>query len=113
MLISALNEQVTVKNAKTGRMEVQDKTKCRAIIDKCIELAMEGDSSMIREIFDRTEGRPLQAVKIDNPSGADTPAGLPDGRTLRDLPEEELSRLWAASAPLAGTLEAMEPEGEA
>lgn len=40
-----------------------DRRKLRAVADKAVEMALEGDREMIKMIFDRTDGKPVQAVE--------------------------------------------------
>jgi Family of unknown function (DUF5681) len=69
MLISALHE--TVEAEKNGqKIEL---TKARAITDKLIELAIGGDMTAIKEIFDRVDGK---ARPVDRDAQADALDGV-------------------------------------
>ena len=41
-----------------------DRTKLRAIADKVVELAIEGDVRAIREVADRLDGKPTQQIDM-------------------------------------------------
>jgi uncharacterized protein HemY len=59
-LTDALREQITeqLQNAP-------ERTIAEAIARKLIKLALDGDIAAIREVFDRTEGKPKQAIDLD------------------------------------------------
>ncbi len=59
-LTVALREQITeqLQNAP-------ERTIAEAIARKLIKLALDGDIAAIREVFDRTEGKPKQAIDLD------------------------------------------------
>ena len=48
-----------------ARLKESDGAKLSALCDKLIELALGGDSSAIREIFDRVEGKASQPIAGD------------------------------------------------
>lgn len=58
-LVSQLNE--------TDRNNV---SKFHKIASRMIEAALDGDSLMIKEIFDRVEGKAVQAVELSGPDGS-------------------------------------------
>jgi hypothetical protein len=53
-----------------------DATKLRAIADKLIDLASEGDMQAIKELGDRLDGKPSQSTEISGPDGSAIPVGL-------------------------------------
>jgi hypothetical protein len=59
-LTDALREQITEQ--LPGAPE---RTIAEAIARKLIKLALGGDIAAIREVFDRTEGKPKQAIDLD------------------------------------------------
>lgn len=42
-----------------------DRKKLRVIADKTVEMALEGDREMIKLIYDRIDGKPIQAIGGD------------------------------------------------
>lgn len=62
-VIAALHREVTDSEGKpTKRLTL--------IAEKLVELASEGDIRAIREVFDRAEGKAVQALEHSNPSRA-------------------------------------------
>lgn len=84
-LISSLNE-IDPKNPK--------KSKLRSIVDKLIQLALEGDTTAIREIMDRVEGRPVQAVALGKPEDFNIQS---EADKLSGNSEQELAQLYRQS----------------
>ena len=56
---------------KIGRNEGEDRKKLNRLAVKLIEKALEGDISALREVGDRLDGKPAQALQVggdaDNP----------------------------------------------
>ena len=48
-----------------------DKAKLRVIADKLVESAVQGDIQAIKEVADRLDGKPAQAVQHGGESGGD------------------------------------------
>ena len=46
------------------------------VADKVIELAVGGDSTAIKEIGDRLDGKPMQSTEISGPDGDPIPVGV-------------------------------------
>jgi hypothetical protein len=59
---SALLSDVLRKKLNEQLPDNNDKSISEKIAEKLIELALQGDISAIKEVFDRTEGKPLQKV---------------------------------------------------
>ncbi len=59
-LTDALREQVSEELPNAP-----ERTIAEAIARKLIKLALDGDIAAIREVFDRTEGKPKQAIDLD------------------------------------------------
>jgi len=59
-LTDALREQITEQ-----MQNAPERTIAEAIARKLIKLALDGDIAAIREVFDRTEGKPKQAIDLD------------------------------------------------
>jgi hypothetical protein len=59
-LTDALREQVAEQLQGAPERTIAD-----AIARKLIKLALEGEIAAIREVFDRTEGKPKQAIDLD------------------------------------------------
>jgi acetyl-CoA acetyltransferase len=59
-LTDALREQIT-----EHLQGAPERTIAEAIARKLIKLALDGDIAAIREVFDRTEGKPKQAIDLD------------------------------------------------
>lgn len=53
-----------------------DAEKLRAIADKLIEKAAEGDMQAIKELGDRLDGKPAQSTEISGPDGSAIPVGI-------------------------------------
>jgi len=80
------------QNAKKGRLFhdqlrkvlVQDDSlKLRAIAEKLVEAAQEGEAWAVKEIMDRIDGKAIQATEISGPDGADLVKGI--GFTFVDV----------------------------
>lgn len=76
--ISRSQKMMGNDNAKKGKLFydvlrrtlVQDNgLKLRAIAEKLVEAASEGEAWAVKEIIDRMDGKPLQATSIENPDG--------------------------------------------
>lgn len=48
-----------------------DKKKLRAVVDKAISLAMKGNETMIKEVFDRIDGKIPAAMELTGANGGD------------------------------------------
>lgn len=59
-LTEALREQLAETNP-----DAPEETIAEAIAKTLIKLAIAGDVAAIREVFDRTEGKPKQAIDVD------------------------------------------------
>lgn len=59
-----------------------DRTKARAIADKLVEKALEGDIQAIKEAMDRTEGKAPQPISGD-------PDGAPVAHVVSWLPPQD------------------------
>ncbi len=46
------------------------------LANKLVEAASEGDVSALKEVGDRVDGKPKQAVEASGPDGGDIPVGL-------------------------------------
>jgi hypothetical protein len=69
---------IAVNEVRAG--DPSGKKNLRAIADKCVELALEGDMAAIKEIGDRMDGRAVQAIANDD----DEPFRVEDS-AARDL----------------------------
>ncbi len=69
MLRIAINEAIT--DEETG----EKKPKLRAVAEMLVTKALEGDMAAIREVADRLDGKPQQAIEVDIP---DSPSRLTD-----------------------------------
>jgi hypothetical protein len=49
--------------------EGTSKARVRRMVDKLIDLAIEGDVTAIKEVIDRVEGKAVQAVQMSGPGG--------------------------------------------
>lgn len=56
---------IAVKEAVKG----SDKTKLRAVADKLLECAMNGEGWAIKEIADRLDGKPMQQMDLEHSGG--------------------------------------------
>jgi len=72
-------------------------TKLALIADKLVDLAADGDVQAIKEIGDRVDGRPAQA--ITGPGGG--PVETYDAATLAKLSDDDIKRLIAIRHKLA------------
>lgn len=107
-MISELNEMTYDINDKgkpvNGKKTV---TKIRRLVKKLIHAAMEGDTHAMTMIFDRVEGKPVQAV-ITAEAGTEAAQQLMQmPENFRDLPQSELIRLYRESVA-AGAVKAAE-----
>jgi len=54
-----------ILNGKLDSIHKAGKTKKEAIADKIIELALNGDITALKYIFDRIDGKPIETVKAN------------------------------------------------
>lgn len=66
----ALMEKLNELDPKTGHKGIH------RIAKKLMELAEDGDLGAIREVMDRVDGKPKQAIEASGPDGGDIPLGL-------------------------------------
>lgn len=76
-------------------------TVAEAISRRLLQLAMKGDRRAIRDVFDRLEGRPVQAIELSGPDEGAIPI------SLTSLPTSELESLGRIAERLVDG----EPEG--
>ena len=76
--ISRSQKMMGNDNAKKGKLfygELRkvlvqnDALRLRAIAEKLVDAAEEGEAWAVKEIMDRMDGKPLQATSIENPDG--------------------------------------------
>lgn len=77
-------------------------TKLRAIAEKVVEAALEGNLSAVAEIGNRLDGRPAQDVNIDQRVTHD----------LSRLSDAELAAIIAAGVGSAGSAKAPDDQGQ-
>lgn len=96
--VRVIQQQLT--SALNEAYENSDKTKLRAIIDRWVAKAIDGDMQAIASIADRIDGKPAQTTDLN----------INDNRELRDLSTAELAervadalgRIEAAANGIAG-----------
>jgi hypothetical protein len=104
MLISALNELIREidENGKPTKVMA---TRMGLMVRKLCDLALAGDRTAISEIFDRVEGKPLQAVVTADAASEAGKRMMQLPENYKDLPVSELTRLYRESiAASAGDL---------
>lgn len=52
---------------------VNDGEKLRALAEKLVERALEGDTTALKEVADRIDGKPKQQTEISGPDGSAVP----------------------------------------
>ena len=69
---------IGIKNASKGKLFFgelrkvlvqEDAKRLRAIAEKLVKSAEDGEAWAVKEIMDRMDGKPLQATSIENPDG--------------------------------------------
>lgn len=74
-----------VERALSARSALDRKDALEACANALIDKAMEGDMTALKELGDRLEGKPAQAVSLSGPNGGDIPVSVavrfvkPDG----------------------------------
>jgi hypothetical protein len=74
-----------VERALSARSALDRKDALEACANALIDKALEGDMTALKELGDRLEGKPAQAVSLSGPNGGDIPVSVavrfvkPDG----------------------------------
>lgn len=64
--------------------EATGRTKLDALVEKMLAMALDGDMAAMKELFDRLEGKAIQAVAATDAEGADlTPGQMTDQALAR------------------------------
>ena len=71
----------------------EDGKKLRALADKLIAKAEEGDVTALKEVADRMDGKPKQATELSGPNG-----GPIEMRQAADLSDDQLAAIAAGSS---------------
>lgn len=67
-----------VRRAVSRRMEGEEgkPQKIERLADQLVDLGLSGDTTALKEIGDRLDGKPTQATEMSGPDGGDIPIGL-------------------------------------
>lgn len=65
-----------VERALSARSALDRKDALEACANALIDKAMEGDMTALKELGDRLEGKPAQAVSLSGPDGGEIPLSL-------------------------------------
>jgi hypothetical protein len=65
-----------VERALSARSALDRKDALEACANALIDKAMEGDMTALKELGDRLEGKPAQAVSLSGPNGGEIPLSL-------------------------------------
>lgn len=67
-----------VRRAVMRRLENEEgkPQKIERLADKLVELALDGETVALKEIGDRLDGKPKQAVEASGPDGTDIPVAV-------------------------------------
>lgn len=72
---SSINNRLWANTIRRAVLQA-DANKLRAIAEKLIEKAAEGDMQAIKELGDRLDGKPSQSTEISGPDGGAIPIGI-------------------------------------
>lgn len=87
-----ITDRLREELAKKGKSRI---TNDAAIARKLITMAIAGDKEAIKEIFDRTEGKPVQRTESSGPNGGPIPIEVPG---TREEIERRIAELLSKSA---------------